>query len=312
MKYSPILLFVYNRLSLTRKTIEALQKNFLANCTDLYIFSDGPRKNDIEKVVQVRTYLQTIKGFKRIKVYESKINKGLAASIVEGVTKIIAIEGQVIVLEDDLLTSPDFLTFMNQALDFYKEEYKVFSVSGFTMPIQGLESKNIYFTQRASSWGWATWKDRWNVIDWEVRDYENFKNSPKQRRAFNKMGSDLSNMLKKQMQGEINSWAIRWCYHQFKHGLYSVYPTTSKIQNIGLSDLNATHTNEKFNRFKTILQTNKSDSFIFSNNIVLDTKVIKQFVKPYSLLIRIKYKLLNKIFSGFSLNLVFFIIAQIR
>ena len=294
---APICLFTYNRLDLTQKTVRALQANYLAIKSDLYIFSDGPRDKDIDKVNQVRSYLCTIEGFKTVNIFESELNKGLAESIIHGVSQVISKTGEVIVLEDDLLTSPDFLTFMNQALNFYKEESKVFSISGFTMPIHGVEIENVYFTQRASSWGWATWNDRWNAIDWEVRDYKNFMNSSKQRKAFNKMGTDLSSMLKKQMQGKINSWAIRWCYHQFKYNLYSVHPTASKIKNIGLSHSDATHTNEKFNRFKTILETNQSDSFRFSNSIVLDDNIINQFVKPYSLFVRIKYKILNLIFS---------------
>ena len=197
-------------------------------------------------------------------------------------------------MEDDLITSKNFLSFINQALIHYKDNSKVFSISGFTVNVNGLDTNDIYFTLRGSSWGWGTWKDRWDNVDWEVKDYDVFVKDKKARRAFNQMGTDMTSMLNKQMRGQINSWAIRWCYHQFKNSLFTVYPAKSKIDNIGFNR-NATHTKGKFNRFKTELDNNSliNTDFNFSDNLSLNDKIIKQFTKPFTISERIKYKLLN-------------------
>ena len=218
---------------------------------------------------------------------------------IEGVNDILKTHETVIVLEDDLVSSPNFLSYMNQALKFYKNEAKVFSITGYSRPIHNVESEaDVYFTSRSSSWGWAIWKDRWVNIDWEVKDYSAFKNSSFLRRNFNKMGSDMSQMLDRQMQGKINSWAIRWCYHQFKYDLYSVHPFVSKIDNIGFNSPDASNTKEKYSRYKTNLDNGEKNEFRFSKNSHLEKKIIQQFTSPYSLKNRIKYKIINLIFKN--------------
>ena len=161
MLFRSICLFTYNRAFETRQTIEALKLNFLAPFSQLFIFSDGPKnESDAEKVGEVRNYIRSIDGFKTVEIIESTINKGLANSIIEGVTQIIDKYEKVIVLEDDLVTTPNFLDFMNQALCFYNGKNNIFSISGFTMDLPSLAAckQDFYFSQRVSSWGWATWK----------------------------------------------------------------------------------------------------------------------------------------------------------
>ena len=297
---APIILFTYKRLDTLKLTVNALQLNFLALESDLIIYSDGPKsENDSHAVVMVRSYLRTVQGFKSINIIESSINKGLARSIVEGVSQVVSQYGKVIVLEDDLITSPNFLHFMNQALDFYNDIKKVFSISGYSIQIKNHHSTtDVYFTHRASSWGWATWSDRWQTIDWDVSDYSSFKNSKELRRNFNKMGSDMSQMLDRQMQGKLDSWAIRWCYHQYKYDLFSAHPMVSKISNIGFNSLDATNTTEKFNRYKTKLDQSNKTSFQFSNDICLEDKIIIQFIKPFTILSRLKYKIIHLVFKN--------------
>ena len=294
---SPILLFTYNRIHPLRETIAALKANIHAAESSLFVFSDGAKSpKDDKAVLEVRNYVDGLKGFKKISVFESPQNKGLANSIIEGVTKIINEHGKVIVLEDDLVSSRNFLSFMNQSLNHYEAYEKVLSIAGFSMPINGVSS-DAYFTKRISSWGWATWKEKWNSVDWAVKDYSSFARDEAARIAFNKMGSDLSGMLDKQMRGNINSWAIRWCYHQFKHDLFTVYPAVSKIINVGLGHSDATHTTERFSRFKTTLDVSEKTSFSLPGKIELDPGLISQFIKPYSIPQRIKYKLLNKLIN---------------
>lgn len=292
MDLAPIVLFTYKRVDTLTQTIEALKNNYLAFDSDLIIFSDGAKnEKDALAVEEVRRLLKNVNGFKSVTVNKSPINLGLAKSIINGVTTVLKTYESVIVLEDDLMSSPNFLDFMNQGLEFYKYNSEIFSVGGFSIPIVSKSHEDNYFTLRSTSYGWGTWRDRWKLIDWNVSDYIEFKNNRKKRFLFNRMGSDMCSMLDNQMKGRLDSWAIRWCYHQAKHQLYSVHPYVSKIQNIGFSE-EASNTKEKFNRFKTHLDTGTKRNFVFSNSVNLDRKVIRQFVKPYSLHMRFLYKIL--------------------
>lgn len=293
---APVCLFTYKRLDTLTSTIDALKNNNLANQSDLFIFSDGAKNNeDIPYIKEVRRILETVSGFNSVTIKEGKYNKGLASSIIEGISEIINIYGKVIVLEDDLVVSTNFLNFMNDALGFYENESQVFSIAGYT-PLIFDPKEDVYFTQRASSWGWATWSNRWNRIDWNVSDYSTFKKNKRERRCFNKMGSDMFRMLDRQQRGIIDSWAIRWCYHQFKKELYTVVPTISKVQNVGTSN-SATHTKDNHNRFYTLLDDSERTDFIFSNEIKLNPYYLKQFLRQYSIYTRLKYKFLNQFFK---------------
>ena len=290
---APILLFTYKRLDTLTQTVVSLKDNYLAAESDLFIFSDGGKDDrDQANVTEIRAYIKSISGFQNVYIFESNQNNGLADSIISGVSKIINDYGKVIVLEDDLITSKNFLSFLNQALIYYKNNSRVFSIGGYTRPITGLSENEIYFTKRASSWGWATWKDRWNMVDWEVNDYFLFCKNRLDRKRFNEMGSDMAGMLDKQMRGDINSWAIRWCYHQFKNNLVTVYPGKSKVKNIGFGEF-ASHTKGIFNSFNTELDEEGNTTFIFTDNLILDKKIMKQFLRPYSISERVKNKVLN-------------------
>ncbi len=136
MQLSPIVLFTYKRLGTLKKTIAALSVNSLAASSDLIVYSDGSKSsNDDVIIAEIRGYLKTITGFKTITIHESPTNKGLANSIIGGVTDVIEQYGKVIVLEDDLIVSQNFLAFMNEALDFYEQNNEVFSVSGYGLKV---------------------------------------------------------------------------------------------------------------------------------------------------------------------------------
>lgn len=290
---SPIAIFAYKRLDTLKKVIENLQQCFLADKSELFVFSDGAKINeDQEAVNAVRAYLEKIKGFKKIHLKFSEKNKGLADSIITGASEILDQYHKIIVLEDDLIPSTNFLEYMNQALHTYKDNANVFSISGYTSPIKKPRdySYDNYFTLRGSSWGWGTWTDRWEKVDWQVKDYKEFAKDNKQKRKFNQMGSDLSGMLSQQMKGEISSWAIRWCYHQFKIKSYTAFPIISKISNVGFGD-EATHTAGADERFKTPLDVSSKKNFMFHPTPHLNPTFIKQFVSRYSLKTRAYYKI---------------------
>ncbi|UAL47155.1 sugar transferase [Sutcliffiella horikoshii] len=242
---APVVLFVYNRPQHTIKTIEALSANKLAKESNIFIFSDAARSENSVEVQAVRDYIDSIREknyFKSVTINKAELNKGLAKSVIEGVSEIINEYGEVIVLEDDLISAPDFLTYMNDALKYYKDLEKIWSVSGYNIPIKIPENykDEIYYSYRGCSWGWATWENRWSQVDWFVEDYEKFKKNKSLRKQFNRGGRDMANMLDAQMEGNINSWAIRWCYSQWKKNLLTVYPVKSRIKNIGL-DGSGTH-----------------------------------------------------------------------
>jgi hypothetical protein len=293
---APVAIFCYNRTECLQKCIAQLSKNHLAASTPLYFFSDGAKTTqEVKDVEAVRQFIRSVSGFKEITIVEATTNRGLATSIIEGVTKVLEQFEEVIVLEDDLLTTENFLDFMNASLEFYRLSPQVYSISGYTTPIN-YESDfqyDTYFTKRASSWGWATWRNRWTNIDWQVSNYASFAADQEARKRFNLMGSDLSGMLDRQMAGKINSWAIRWCYHQFRTNTYSVFPLTSKVQNIGFSTQSSNTKAVQSGRFRTVTDSTNRRKFKLNPQPKLDKEIIQQFTRTYSVRTRLKFKLLS-------------------
>jgi hypothetical protein len=290
---APICLFVYSRLSETKQTVESLQGNLLSSESQLFIFSDGAKSsNSIAEVDAVRRYIHTISGFANITIYESDVNKGLANSIISGVTQIVNRFGRVIVLEDDLLLSRNFLCFMNEALDFYENKKKVLNVSGysFTLNYPTGYKYDVAFSLRFASWGWAIWKDRWELIDWELKDYKFFRWNLFKLLKFSRGGSDLCQMLNRQMDGKIDSWAIRFDYHHYKYDYLDVFPVVSKVQYNGFNT-EATHTVKKCNTYDTSLDSSEQSVFSFSDDIRMDASIRRQFYNHYSLWSRLKDKI---------------------
>ncbi len=288
MSLAPIILFVYNRPWHTKQTVEALQKNELASDSELFIYSDGPKDTEGSQaaVVEVRNYLKSVDGFRKITITESPKNLGLAASVIRGVSEVVNEYGRVIVLEDDLITAPSFLKFMNEALAFYKDIPRIFSITGYNLPpnvmkIPKYYSHDIYFNPRAHSWGWATWKDRWEKADWKVSVYDDFINNQESIAEFNLGGNDLTQMLSLQMAGKIDSWAIRWCFAQFLQDAYAVYPVQSLVKNIGF-DGSGVHCNTSGkSRYSDNLGPTK-DNFDFLSTIEPNQKLLSNFSKVYS------------------------------
>lgn len=232
---APIILFTYNRPWHTRQTVEALLKNTLAKQSNIIVYSDAPKdQSAIDLVNQVREYIKDIKGFKSIRIVERSENWGLAKSIISGVTEVIEEYGTVIVLEDDIVTSPAFLSFMNQALNYYKNNKKVWHVSGWSYPIENISEEDVYFWRVMNCWGWATWQDKWKYFQKDT-DYliDNF--SKKMIKDF-----DLDNsgifwpQILDNKQGTIDTWAIYWYATIFLNQGLCLNSTQSYVRNIGL------------------------------------------------------------------------------
>lgn len=281
---APVAVFSYTRLEHLIKTLNALNEADSAENTDLFVFCDNYRKeSEKEKVNAVRNYVDSFaknNKFKNVTVIKSCANKGLKKSIIEGVSQIINKYGKIIVVEDDLITQKDFLVFMNQALEYYEKNKKIWAISGYTFSMKSLEnySHDVYFTGRGCSWGWATWANRWNSIDWSVADYGSFKYNVRKRRQFAEWGADLPAMLDGQMISDIDSWAITWCYEAFKQGKLTVYPKHSLIKNIG-NDGSGVHGSISQNDFASVFSEKKGE-YIFESPFI-DNKVKKEFANRF-------------------------------
>ncbi|MBC6110607.1 glycosyltransferase [Pedobacter fastidiosus] len=231
---APIALFVYNRPQHTSRTIKFLQQNELAADSRLYIFSDGAKTpQDEEKVAEVRSIINKIDGFKTVKIIERKENSGLANSVIAGVTQLINDYGQVIVFEDDLVTSPHTLTYFNDSLNRYREEEKVMHIGAYMYPLKADNLPQAFFYRAATSWGWATWARAWKNFEPNIDTLIN-QFDKKKKSAFS---IDNSMNFWKQMQefkkGKNNSWAIRWYASIFLKGGLTLNPSQSLVNNIG-------------------------------------------------------------------------------
>lgn len=289
MDYSPIVVFGFNRPDALRNTISSLLQNEEAKNSDLFIFVDGPRDGKMgenQKVKAVRDYVKSITGFKSLHYTFSEKNKGLASSIIEGVSQVINQYGRVIVLEDDLVLMPNFLNYMNQGLDFYENNQQVMSVCGHSCKVKAPKGYpyDVYFFTRSSSWGWGTWKDRWLQVDWELKDWDAVVAN---RKDFVKsQGSDVYKMLRDCKLGKNHSWAIRFCYAQFVQKRLSVIPNRSLVNNEGFA---GDGTNcKKYSRFK--FELNKATeklSFRFPSEVCLNPSFYKQAKSYHSIPLRI-------------------------
>ncbi|MGM9476271.1 glycosyltransferase family 2 protein [Pedobacter sp. GSP4] len=233
-KLAPIALFVYNRPQHTERTLNFLQQNELAGESHLYIFSDGAKTaQEEEKVAAVRKIINKTKGFKSVKVIEKKENAGLANSVIAGVTQLIADYDQVIVFEDDLVTSPHTLTYFNEALNQYRDEEKVMHIGAYMYPLNPESLTQSFFYRAATSWGWATWGRAWKNFEPDVNVL--MKQFDKKKRAAFSIDNKMN--FWKQMQefkkGKNNSWAIRWYASIFLKGGLTLNPARSLVNNIG-------------------------------------------------------------------------------
>jgi len=238
---APIVLFAYARPDHLRRTIEALQLNALANDSDLIVFSDAARTSDQESgVATVRNYLSSIKGFRSISLHHRTHNLGLARSIITGVTIILEQYERVIVLEDDMVTSPYFLSYMNDALERFAGDELVASIHGYLYPVKE-PMPEAFFLPGADCWGWATWRRGWALFNPDGQALLDEMHQRGLMKDFDFGGAyPYSTMLKEQIAGKNDSWAIRWYASAFLAGKLTLYPGRSLIQNIG-HDASGTH-----------------------------------------------------------------------
>ncbi|MCK9238811.1 sugar transferase [Desulfocurvus sp.] len=237
---APVALFAYNRPRHLARTLRALAANPLAARTPVVAYADGPRGPADEAAVgEVRAVLARARGFASLRVVPCEANLGLARNIIAGVGETLAAHGRVIVLEDDLLTTPGFLEFMNRALDAYQDEERVAAVHGYVLPVPGLPE--TFMLRMTDCWGWGTWSRAWKLFEPDGAGLLARLRAAGLTRTFDLDGAQhYTAMLEDQIAGRNDSWAVRWYASTFLAGRLGLYPGRSLVRNIGL-DGSGTH-----------------------------------------------------------------------
>jgi hypothetical protein len=230
---------VYNRPEHTRKTLETLEKNDLAHESELFIYADGPKdglsEEGRDRIRRTRDVLREKQWCGAVHIIEQTLNKGLARSVIDGVTDVVDRFGKVIVLEDDLHLSRNFLSYMNDALNRFEDDQRVMQISGYLPPVALEIDTDAFFLPYINSWGWGTWKRVWNDFDESAGGIRILEKDKSLRYAFDLEGSyPYYKMLRSQVGKNIDSWAIRFYLSVFlKKGL-ALYPRKSLVRNIGM------------------------------------------------------------------------------
>lgn len=286
MDYAPIVMFVYNRADHFSKTYEALSKCPEAKNSILYIFSDGAKNEKaVPQVQQVRKTVEDFANrndFKEVIITESHENKGLANSVISGVSEVINNHGSVIVVEDDCVPSKFFLHYMNAALIFYKNDKRVGSIAGYTPPIDFPEAykSDVFAAYRSCSWGWATWKEVWNEVDWDLTYIGEFYREPQYIKKLNSFGNDRFLRLYRNTITNANSWSIKFGAHHIKNDLLTIYPRYSYISNIGCDESGVHSKAADSEKLKVYLS--KAIPEPHFEPVEVDPDIQKSFKKVYS------------------------------
>ena len=294
---APVVIFIYRRSDHLKRTLNSLQQCAGFIESPIIVYGDGPKnENEIKGVKKTQQLAMNMLG-DHATYHFSETNKGLSESIIKGVTETVNHYGRVIVLEDDLSVAPNFLTFMNEALEHYENNNTVYQVSGYQFGNPDFEDKNsALFLPFTVSWGWATWKRAWNQFDPHAEGWEKLLEDKKLRKQFNLDGVyDYTTMLVRQMRGLVDSWAIRWYWSTFSHGGVTVFPPYSLVSNMGF-DGSGTHGRGILRKFSKQQRTENISSIIFPSTVNL-------FIKDYSLVKREIWKI-NGGWLGFLASLL--------
>ena len=253
MKIATIAFFCFNRADKTKEVLNALSKNELAADSEIFIFCDGPRNvRDFDKIKEVYEVIEAPWGFKKINIIKREINHGVRFSIVSGINQVLESHDSLIVVEDDIITDKNFLKFLNESLNFYQNQQNVWCVTGFNFPKNLIKfpsqyREDIFFVKgKTCPWGWATWKNRWQKIDFEIQDFDQFIKDKKLVKEFNRSGGNMAELLRFQKEGKVQTWDIQMSYAMFKNGGYCVHPVKTLVKNIGFDD-SGTHTKSDLN-----------------------------------------------------------------
>ncbi|OBX21230.1 FkbM family methyltransferase [Gelidibacter algens] len=277
---APIIVFVYNRPWHTQQTLEALMLNDLADQSTLYIYCDGFKETiseeEKQKITSVRDIVKQKKWCKEVIVIEHKTNFGLAKSVIQGVSEVIEKHESVIVLEDDIVTGTYFLTFMNEGLKLYRDEQKVFGVSGHQFPSTKKIKDTTYFLPIMSSWGYGTWFDRWKEIEFDGQKLLNIVDSKSIGPKLDFGGMTYYKMLEDQVTGINDSWAVRFYVSMYLQNGVFLYPNKSLIKNIGL-DGSGVHCKKMATELQDVIKLSNELVNVDKKSVLLKPNLVKSF-----------------------------------
>ncbi len=250
---APIVVFAYNRPDKLKLVLEALRRNPEAHSSELYVFCDGPKKieeplkqeREISRHSEVSNLAQRVEGFERTRVILREKNLGLARSLIAGITEVCSQHGTAIVVEDDLVVSEEFLAYMNFTLQRYRNEPRVASISGYMYPTaERTDLPDSFFLRGAECWGWGTWKRSWDLFDSDgTRLLAQLREHGLETEFNPGARGPYLEMLRSQIEGKVDSWAIRWHASMFVRNMVTLYPKCSLVKNIGFG-ADATHTSD--------------------------------------------------------------------
>jgi len=275
---SPVLIATYSRLEHLKKTITTLQKNVLAEQTDLYIASDYQQsETDAQKVAEVREYLKVIDGFKSVTIFSREKNLGAAENTFSALDIILAKHDRFILMEDDIVTAPGFLSFINKGFDKYGDNEKLFSITGYCPPITipATYGYDAIFLGRMNAWGCALTKEKYESVPRHItkQEYNAILSNKKLRASIARNGQDLPVMLNKMAEDSLDAWDVRCMYIQFVNNQYTLYPSQSLVQNIGF-DGTGQHCG-KTKRWDVSLRD--KTTFNFPTEVSLQQTIVKRY-----------------------------------
>jgi glycosyltransferase involved in cell wall biosynthesis len=231
--------FCYNRVTKLKRCIEALKKNPECSTMDIIFFSDGYKKeSDKENIQEVRNYIDSLTGFKSVIKHYREKNLSTGPNFRAGLTFLSENYERFIIVEDDLIVSPNYIKYLTDALEFYKADKTVFCVTAYVFPIKAENYPyDTIVYKRFCSYGWAGWADRFENVIWDDEELRQLmKTSPGFNKRLNAEGHDLVRMLVKQINGKISTWDIQMQTHVAENRLKVIYPTLSKVSNIGFDE----------------------------------------------------------------------------
>jgi len=274
---APIGLSTYVRLPHLQQTIEALQKNDLAEQSKLFVFSDAPRLGDEERVAAVRSYLRTVDGFKKIYIVEREKNSRTENNR-GGKRLLLNRFGKGIFLEEDVVTAPSFLTFMNQALETYRSNNKVFAITGYCPPIEAHRYIHLdaFLLPSCNCWGFAIWKERFDQVRMETPACEVFKTigNPYSLASYMSIGPDVPYMFLLDAQGKLDAGDIKFSFEMWRKGSYLLVPTVSLTRNIGFDGTGEHCGTEQ--KYETVMSDGEARNFQLPKEPELNLVLVKK------------------------------------
>jgi GR25 family glycosyltransferase involved in LPS biosynthesis len=295
-EYAPIILFAFNRPNHTAITLQALQTADLANMSELYVFLDGPRNDiDKQKINETLCEIQKASIFRRVVIKQRVENIGLARNICEGIDEVFTKHNAAIILEDDVVVSKNFLSFMNSALTYYSAEKKIWHIAAYNLSIESDDETRTFFWRAMSCWGWATWRDRWAHFKKEPSSLIN-SFSKQDIYSFNLDGSeDFWSQVLANYSGKINTWAVFWYATIFQNDGLCLNPVVSLVKNIGF-DGSGVHCGYD-DSVHSVGRKNSSELLFFPAVQVEDNEILQK-IKLYYL--KSKPTLIRRVINKFS------------